>query len=205
MKTNGKPPLLAVMQGGELQLSCNQFTPPLARARRGSLNGFENPCVASATALVTGKRLAQVFCFIGVFEIVGCGDDHSGRADSALRPTFLVEGLLKRVKFAISSEAFDRRQVLSLSLANRNHAGQNQHSIHDRGACAALSLATSLLRPGQSEIFPKHIEQPLHWRRGHVIVLSIDRERSLRHGNSTSPMIRWVSKGISLMNCPPSA
>src|SRR6266571_5402535 len=168
------------------------------------LHGFENPGVAGATALVAGKRLTYVFGFIRVFQIVRGRDDHAGRADAALRATFFEESLLKRVELAIGSEALDRRHVLSGSLTNRNHACQNQHSIHECLAGSALSLAASLRRLSQVELFAKHIEQPLHGRRGHLIVLSIDRERNLHHDDSTSLRIRSGSTGISLMNRPPS-
>src|SRR4030095_13830789 len=84
---------------------------------QGRLHGFEDSCVAGAPALIARQGLANIFGFIGVFEVVQRRQNHAGSTHTALRTSVFVESALNRVKHRVIPYSFDGDDVLPLNLA----------------------------------------------------------------------------------------
>src|SRR3984885_14750520 len=132
----------------------------------GREDRIEDALEPSAAAKISGKPLAN-FSHRGMRilrqQLSGC-NQHSRRADAALRPSAMEKSLLQRVKLTLCSDAFDRLDASAPRLKHRHEATVHKLAIHAHRAGAALAFAAALFRPGQMQIFAQHIEQRLHRR-----------------------------------------
>lgn len=138
------------------------------------LDSIDDLHVAGASAEIPCDRLFDIVARrirINV-EQRSRGDQHSGRADSALRAAAFQKSLLKRIEPPISREAFDGENSRAIDLTNRNEAGVDHFAVDYHRARAALAFTAALFCPGQAQVFTKHVQQALHWR---YIDLSVDR------------------------------
>src|SRR5438132_9685822 len=94
--------------------------------------------------------------------VIQCRDNHSRRANPALRSAVVVERRLNRMKVPALSrihEPLNGRNVFSLGLTDGNHTAQDEKPVHDDGTRAALPFPAAFLATGQPEIFSKDVEQ----------------------------------------------
>ena len=111
--------------------------------------------------------------------------DHSRRADAALRSAVRDERFLHRVQLPAVRNAFDRRQRRALHLQDRRQAAVDQLAVEEHRARAALPLAAAFLGAGQVQLLAQHVEQPRHRVGLDADGLAVDGERdgdvALRH------------------------
>src|SRR5580693_5946724 len=97
-------PLLVLWSGCPARLKCSHG----ACARR---NGLDDVVVPRAAAQIAFELLANrplvEFRTLAVHNIDG-GQDHAGRAETALERMMLAEGFLHRMELAVRCESFDR-------------------------------------------------------------------------------------------------
>jgi hypothetical protein len=80
------------------------------------------------------------------------GHDHARRAEPALQPVLLPEGVLDRVQLAVLGHAFDRGDLRAVGLDGQHGAGLHRLAIQMDGAGAALARVAAHVRarePGQ--------------------------------------------------------
>src|SRR2546421_4418267 len=87
------------------------------------------------------------------------GENHSGRADAALRAAELDEGLLQRMRAA---EPLNRRHPRRGHLRDGHEARIDRLAVDEHGARAAFAFAAAFFRSRQPEVLAKDIEQPRH-------------------------------------------
>src|ERR1051325_3842229 len=127
-------------------------------------DGLEDFYIARAAAQLSAEPGANL-ALVGVrraLQQTDGGDDHARRADAALRSAAGDEGFLYGVKLVVRSHAFDRPDLCAFDLHDRNEAAIDQHAVNKHGARPALSLAASLFRSRQSQVFAQHVEQARH-------------------------------------------
>src|ERR1700747_156629 len=89
-------------------------------------------------------------------------ENHTRRADAALRRAALQKRLLQCVEPRALRKSFDRSDLGAFGLQNRYEATVHQYSIHNDRTGATLAFATAFLYAGQSKLLPKNIKQSLH-------------------------------------------
>jgi hypothetical protein len=86
------------------------------------------------------------------------------------------EGLLQGVKRAIAGKAFHRGNAASLVLDRKCETGIDPLTVHKDGAGATGTLVTSLLRPRETQLVPKQIQERRSDIRIDLGCLSVDDE-----------------------------
>jgi hypothetical protein len=90
------------------------------------------------------------------------GQNHSGRADAALRAVTSEKRRLQRMQALVQRETFDRSDAASIRLGSRDQTTVHQLPIHKHGTRAALAFAAPFFCAGQNQVVTKHIQQSLH-------------------------------------------
>jgi hypothetical protein len=87
----------------------------------------------------------------------GCHNE-TGRAEAALHRTFVHIGFLNGGHFTVLDFAFYGSDCSSTHPHGQIDTGINRLTIHQYGACAALSHGAPLLHAGQSQLFPQYFK-----------------------------------------------
>src|SRR3990170_5839455 len=114
---------------------------PSVRGARGRGYGFHDVLVARAAAQVARDRDPDLFLRrVPVLpeELVG-RQDHAGRAETALEPVVVLEGLLNRVHASVGREAFNRHNLRAVGLDGEHRAGLDRVAVHKDRARAAVA------------------------------------------------------------------
>src|SRR5439155_24380723 len=137
------------------------LAPAHHRCRR--LDGVDDALVARAPAEHRGDTLADLgLRRLGLHaQEIERGHQHARRAEAALEPVVLVEGLLQRVKLAVLHQAFDRPELGALGLDREHDAGARGLAIEQDGARAADPVLTAHVRAGEPEVFTEEIDEEL--------------------------------------------
>src|ERR1700722_510629 len=99
---------------------------------------------------------------------------HARRADAALRAATMQKRLLQRMQFTVTSQAFNGFNLRALGLKHRNKAAVHQLAVHANRTGPAFAFATAFLRAGEMQVFAQDVEEPLHRRRMHLSLFSVD-------------------------------
>jgi len=168
----------------------------------GSNHGFKDFHVAGATAKISGECGANIsFGWLRIaFEKIDGGEHHSRRADPALRSAVFDERLLHRMKLVVVCGSLDRFYLTPIDLRDRNQTTIHDPPVDLHGASPALSLPTPLLRPGELQLLPQHIQQPRHRIHLDTLRLSINLEPDFAFlGHDTVRDQRAGKKGFKLL------
>jgi len=95
---------------------------------------------------------------------MGCGHQHAGSADAALRSTAFEKSFLKRMQLGINGEAFYGFDARAAGLKDGHEAAIHEFAIHADGARSTFAFAAAFLGSGKAEVFTEDVEEPLHWR-----------------------------------------
>src|SRR5713101_3640576 len=120
----------------------------------GVRNGLDDIVVARAAAEIAVELVPDLFFRrLGVaLEELGRGHDHARRAEAALQPVLLPEGVLDGVQLAVLGHAFDRGDLRAVGLDGQHGTGLHGLSIQMDGAGPALAGVAAHVRarePGQ--------------------------------------------------------
>jgi len=108
------------------------------------------------------------------FEQIHCGHHHARRADAALCPTTIDEGLLDRVQLIAVRYSFDRFDGSTLYLRHRNQTAVHNPAIDRDGTRAAFAFAATFLGSGQVQLLSQNVKQTLHWMRLQSSLLAVN-------------------------------
>jgi hypothetical protein len=156
-------------------------SPSLARSLRDRLTDLGVP---SAAAEIAGESF---FDFVSrgvrflVQEMAGSHKD-AWRANAALGAAAVEYGLLQAVQVGGWREAFDRGDVSSVCLQNRDEATVDEQVVYQDAAGATFAFAASFLGAGQAEVVAQDVEQAFHGINVECSRLAIHRERNLAVG-----------------------
>src|SRR5713226_4073485 len=120
----------------------------------GVLNGLDDIVVARAAAEIAVELVPDLFLRrLGIaLEELRRRHDHARRAEAALQPVLLPEGVLDRVQLAVLGHAFDRGDLRAVGLDGQHGAGLHGLAIQMDGAGPALAGVAAHVRarePGQ--------------------------------------------------------
>src|SRR5262249_19837916 len=87
------------------------------------------------------------------------GDDHAGRAVSALKAVLFPEGVLQRMQRPVRRETFNRGDVGSVRLNRKHRARLYWPTVDQHVARAALTRIPTDVRAGQAELFAKVVHE----------------------------------------------
>lgn len=129
-------------------------------------NGSEDLRVAGAPAKISGKRFVQFL--VSGFRISGQKmfgrQDHSRRAETALRAALQAEPALERVKRRAIRHSFNGRDFLVLVRDGEHQAGHLRLAINKDSAGATARIVAAALGARQPEFLTENIqEQPVRF------------------------------------------
>src|SRR4051812_21668454 len=106
--------------------------------------------IPGAAADIALQRHAE----IGALRLVqrGAGQDHAGGAEAALKTLRIEEGLLHRMRPAVTAEAFDRRDRAPVGAEGRDQAAMHRVAVQQHGAGAAIAGVAALLHAEMAEL-----------------------------------------------------
>jgi hypothetical protein len=87
------------------------------------------------------------------------GHNHPAGAIAALKSVVFQEGFLKRMKLAISLQAFDRENFSLPNAPDCQQAGPNSRAIQQDSACAATPLAASVFGAREIQVIAQDAQQ----------------------------------------------
>src|SRR5271168_3022359 len=90
------------------------------------------------------------------------GEDHSGRADAALRAAAVEEGLLQELCAGVLGEAFYGDDVCAMGLKHGNKATVDERAVEQNGAGATFAFAAAFFCAGEREIEAENIQEAGH-------------------------------------------
>jgi hypothetical protein len=137
---------------------------------------FKDSHVPRAAAEVATQSVADLQISWGgrsLQEIRGC-ENHSRRADAALRSAAFEKRLLDCVKFIAVRDSLDRSDFRAFGVHCGDKTAIHEFAIHHDRTRATLAFTTAFLCARQLKIATQGVEQPLHWKRAKRYVLSID-------------------------------
>src|SRR5262245_58690010 len=104
----------------------------------------------------------------------------------------LKKFLLQGMELRGSGKPFNRRHLSPGCLHREDQTGVHQDTIQQHAAGPAITMATSLFRPGEPEVFTQDLQQALPGFTDKIDVFPIDTclDMYFRHG-STSPLWLW--------------
>src|ERR1700683_3215174 len=105
--------------------------------------------------------------------------NHSRRADAALRTAAFQECFLQGVEGLCRRQSFDRNNAGTSSLEDRHQAAVYQCAIHQHGARTTLPFPATFLRARELKLMPQHVKQTLHRVSAHFLRLAVDHQRNL--------------------------
>jgi hypothetical protein len=133
---------------------------PLCEGGGRVLHGLHDVLVSGAAAHVARERPPDLL--LGGVRVLGeerhRGQHHPRRAEAALEPVLLVEGLLDGVEGAVLCEALDRRQLLPVGLDGEERARLHRLPVHEQRARPARGRIAADVRTGEAE----HVPQVVH-------------------------------------------
>src|SRR5229473_322897 len=117
----------------------------------GVLNGLDDIVVARAAAEIAVELVPDLFLRrlgIALEELRG-RHDHARRAEAALQPVLLPEGVLDRVQLAVLGHAFDRGDLRAVGLDGQHGAGLHGLAVQMDDAGPALARVAAHVRAGE--------------------------------------------------------
>ena len=159
----------------------------------GHLDRPDDLVVAGAAAEVAGDGVADlVLARLRVALQQGDGGhDHPGGADAALQPPLLDEGLLHRVQLPVPGQPLHGGHAAPLGLGGEEQAGGHRAPVQEHGAGPAVPRATALLRPGQLQAVPEHLQQGAVGLGEHVGGDAVDLEADDELGHRVCLLSSW--------------
>src|SRR5919201_21881 len=127
----------------------------------GLLHRLDDVRVSRATAEIAFEPVANVALArlrIAREQLTG-REDHSGRAEPALEPVLVPEGLLHRMQLAILRQAFDGGDGPPFDLDSEQRAGLDRPAVEQDGAGAALAGVAAHVRSGQAEDVAQEMDE----------------------------------------------
>jgi hypothetical protein len=88
--------------------------------------------------------------------------NHSRRADAALRAAAFDERLLHSVKVITRRHAFDGFNLSAFDLRHRYQTTVDDPAIDHDAARAAFTFAATFLRSGKTQLLAQYVQQALH-------------------------------------------
>jgi len=133
----------------------------LWHAVRGMLYRADDILISSASANIAIEAMADLLISrMGIaVQQVYHGDDHAGRAETALQAMLLPKGILHGMQVAIGSDAFNRGNAAAVGLHCQDCAGFNCDTIHQHGARTALTGITTYVRARQTDYFAQEMRE----------------------------------------------
>src|SRR5262245_58986198 len=127
------------------------------------LHGLDDAVIAGAAAQhgrdpLTDLGLGRLRVRL---EEVERGHQHARRAEPALEPVVLVEGLLQRVEPTIAHEPLDRGDPRAVGLDREHDARARGLTVEQNGARAADAMLAADVRARQSEVLAQEVHQQL--------------------------------------------
>lgn len=121
--------------------------------------------MSEATAQYASKRFPNLLVGgIRFFVQHGFGgEDYAAETKPALSSALIDKGLLNRMRFLRSAEAFQGGNFVLANGAYREHAGARGLAVQDDRASSALGQAASELWTVQSKLIGKNEEQWRGW------------------------------------------
>jgi len=86
----------------------------------------------------------------------------------------LNKGLLNRTELLSLHQSLQRRNLPSLGLNCKGHAGVHRHVVYQYRACSAFTTAAAFLCRSEAQLFPQHVKQRPARLHKQVIVLAVD-------------------------------
>lgn len=106
--------------------------------------------------------------------------DHSIGAVAALGGLFIDECPLDGMWAGASSKPLQRSDHSAFHSPGRNNTGPRCDTVHQHGACTALSQAASVLWAIEPEVVAQHMHQACVWPNEQGALVAVDAESDLR-------------------------
>ena len=150
----------------------------------GAADGFKDLGIASTATEITGKTFANLLDRRPrVFgKKVHRGQDHSRRADSALRAVAIQKRFLQGMESVVVRQALDGDDGCVVGLSDRNETAVHQFAVHQHGAGAAFAFAATLFCTCQAQLRSKYVQQALYGMDTNRFCLAVYLETNLLFG-----------------------
>src|SRR3989475_9138618 len=162
------------------RLPC-RFCPLTSQARRGQFDRLVDLDVTGAAAEVARQGLLDLVAtgarVVGE-ECVG-GEEEGRGAVAALGSAQRRERFLQRVQSAALRQPFHRLHAAALAGEAEHQARQHGSAVEQHRARPAFAQFAPVLRAGEGEILPQHLEQRLVRSEGDLDRLAVQLERDL--------------------------
>ena len=155
--------------------------------RRDAVDRILDRVITGASAEIALEIARQVLDLF--FVQSRCGHDHAGRAETALETRRLHERVLHRMQIAVLREAFDGRDLVTVSAKGGNETAMNRDSVEPHRACAAIAGVATFLDPEPSHV-AQESSQALSWPRLFRERLAVD---EVTHGCTLFESSRRIS------------
>src|SRR5947209_956467 len=166
-------------------------------SRRRGLHRVDDVLVSGAAAEVPLQAVADLV--VGGIGMIGQelsgGHDHARRAESALQPVLIPEGLLDGVELAGGGHAFDGQQFAAVGLHGEHGARFDGPAVEHDGTGAADRRFAADVRSREAGVFPQIVDQKEPRLDFIRIVFAINSERDLPfHERIPREMVRRYQK-----------
>ena len=127
----------------------------------GMLDGIDDVRVSGATAKVPFQPVRDLLAG-GIWILLQqlhARQDHSRRAITTLQRVAFPKPFLNRMQFRVAGQAFDRRDVATVSLNGQDRARLDRFAVEQDRASAADARLASDVRPGQAATVAQEVHQ----------------------------------------------
>src|SRR5258706_12120636 len=127
----------------------------------GVLHRADNILVSSATANIAIQSMADLLISrMGIaVQQIHHRDDHTGCAETTLQAVLLTKGILYRMQITIGGDAFNGSNTATICLYCQYCTGFDGNTIHQHGACTALTGITTHISARQSNYFAQEMRE----------------------------------------------
>mgnify|MGYP001196255738 CR=1 FL=1 len=124
-------------------------------------DGADDVVIAGAAAVVALDAVADlVIRRIGIaLQQLPRGQDHAGRAETALEPVLLVKAVLDGVELAVWRQTFDSGYLGAVGLDRQQRARLHGATVEDHRAGAAATGVAAHVGPGQGQDFAQILDE----------------------------------------------
>src|SRR5262245_35831932 len=142
----------------------------------GEAHGLDDALVARAAAQVGGDGLADLR--LGRGRVLGeqlVGDhQHAGRAEAALEPLRLAEGLLQRAQAVGPTDPFHGEDLRGVGAGGEHETGPDGLAVDEHGARAAHAVLAADVRAGEAQGLADHVDEQPARLDGELVANAVD-------------------------------
>ncbi len=139
-------------------------------------NSLDDVLVAGAAAEVGRQHVKQIVIADVRLEFEHTDGKHqkARRAEPALKPVVIHEGLLHWMQLVAIGQALNRSDLFTVRLHSEHQAGTHRLTIDNHGARAADAVLTTDVGASLAAIFADCIGQSTPWLNGYRVIAAVD-------------------------------